>query len=577
MSNPIRYDPVLVRALARELDARLRGRSARPSLLFAPDLSATLVLDRGEALRWDLHPTRGWTRLVPAPDGADEEPDGRVLGVSAPPDERVLFIDLTDLSSFGSARRRVVVELHTNQWNALVTAGEEERIVSVLRGRDAGERALRIGARYLPPPPSRRFGAGDETREDAWDVWRTLMPRVAPADRPAALVRNFAWASTLSAAAVLGDAARGAGEPELEAAFERWWALRAGEGEQPVLLERKRGLQPFPAPLPGIPSRPAPSLLAAMETAAGEAASEPADEGRDRERLLRAARKRLAAAEGKVRSLYRRLEETGEAERMRRFGDLLLSHLHLVPAGASVARLPDLEGGQTEIEVELDPTLRPHQNAEAWYEKARRLARAEERIPELIEAAEAEAARWGEAIRAAEEEGGALPDWALRALERPSGRPSQKTDEGPRLPYKRFRTSGGLEVRVGRSSKDNDLLTFGHSAPGDVWLHARSVPGSHVILRWPDADAAPPARDLEEAATLAALYSKARTSGVVAVDWTRRKHVRKPRGAPPGLVKLLQAKTVFVEPDPATEERMRDEREGGVSRGPGEPPGEGGA
>ncbi|HEV2147909.1 MAG TPA: hypothetical protein VGR37_10945, partial [Longimicrobiaceae bacterium] len=268
MSNPIRYDPVLVRALARELDERLRGRAARPSLSFAPDLSAALVLDAGEALRFDLHPTRGWTRIVPAPEDADEEPDARVTGVSAPPDERVLFIDLADPASFGSARRRVVVELHTNQWNALVTAGEEERIITVLRGRNAGERALRIGAHYRPPPPSRRYGTGDETREDAWDAWRTLMGRVAPADRPGAAVRNFAWTSTLTAKPLLGDAARTEDEREVEAAFARWWALRTGEGEHPVLLERKGGPQPFPVPLPGIPARPAASLLEAMETAA---------------------------------------------------------------------------------------------------------------------------------------------------------------------------------------------------------------------------------------------------------------------------------------------------------------------
>lgn len=549
---------MLVRALARELDKRLRGRSARPSLLFAPDLSATLVLDRGEALRFDLHPTRGWTRIVPAPDDSDDEADARILGVSAPPDERVLFVELADLASFGSSRRRVVVELHTNQWNALVTAGGDDRIVAVLRGRDAGDRALRIGARYRPPPPSRRFGAGDETREDAWDVWRTVMGRTAPAERPGAALRNFAWVSTLSAVPVLGDAARTEGEAELEGAFERWWTLRTGEGEHPALLERKRGAQPFPAALPGIPSKPAASLLDAMEAAASEATTEPADEGRERERLLRGARRRLAAAEGRVRSLYRELEAVGEAERMRRFGDLILAHLHLVPAGASVARLPDLEGGQTEIEVELDPKLRPHQNAEAWYEKARRLERAEERIPELIEAAEGEAARWSAAIGEAEAEGGSLPGWALRALERPSGRPAPKADEGPRVPYRLFRTSGGLEVRVGRSSRDNDLLTFGHSAPAEVWMHARSVPGSHVVLRWTD-PAAPPARDLEEAATLAALYSKARTSGMVPVDWTRRKYVRKPRGAPPGSVVVQQVKTVFVEPDPAVEARLRED------------------
>ncbi len=559
MSNPIRYDPVLVRALARELDERLRGRHASPSLLFSPDLSATLVLDGREALRFDLHPARGWARIVPAPDDADDEPDARITGVSAPPDERVLFIGLADPASFGSSRRRMVVELHTNQWNALLTAGEDERIIAVLRGRDAGERALRIGARYRSPPPSHRFGTGDESREDAWDAWRTLMGRVAPADRPTAAVRNFAWTSPLTAGPVLDGAARSADEGELEAAFGRWWALRTGAGAGPVLLERKRGVQPFPFVLPGIPSRPAASLLAAMDAAAAEAAVEPADEGRDAEKLLRGARRRLASAEGRARSLYRQLESAGEAERMRRLGDTLLAHLHLVPPGASVARLPDLEDGQREIEVELDPTLRPHQNAEAWYEKARRLARAEERLPELIEAAEAEAARWRAAIEAAEAEGGALPEWALRALERPSGRPAPRADEGPRMPYKLFRTSGGIEVRVGRSAKDNDLLTFGHSAPGDVWMHARSVPGSHVVLRWADPAASPPARDLEEAATLAALYSKARTSGLVAVDWTRRKHVRKPRGAPPGMVRIQQVRTLFVEPDPAVEERLRDD------------------
>ncbi|HEX5726329.1 MAG TPA: NFACT RNA binding domain-containing protein, partial [Longimicrobiaceae bacterium] len=129
---------------------------------------------------------------------------------------------------------------------------------------------------------------------------------------------------------------------------------------------------------------------------------------------------------------------------------------------------------------------------------------------------------------------------------------------GERKPFRVYRTSGGLEVRVGRTSRDNDRLTFGHAAPGDVWLHARSVPGSHVVLRW-SAEGSPPARDLEEAGVLAAWFSKARSSGTVAVDWTRRKHVRKPRGAPPGRVTVQHAKTLFVSPDPALEERLREE------------------
>jgi predicted ribosome quality control (RQC) complex YloA/Tae2 family protein len=80
--------------------------------------------------------------------------------------------------------------------------------------------------------------------------------------------------------------------------------------------------------------------------------------------------------------------------------------------------------------------------------------------------------------------------------------------------------------------------------------------GAHVILRWQDRTANPPARDLHEAAVLAALHSRARTSGTVPVDWTRRKYVRKPRKAPPGAVVPDRVSTLFVEPDPALAARL---------------------
>jgi predicted ribosome quality control (RQC) complex YloA/Tae2 family protein len=78
-----------------------------------------------------------------------------------------------------------------------------------------------------------------------------------------------------------------------------------------------------------------------------------------------------------------------------------------------------------------------------------------------------------------------------------------------------------------------------------------------VILRWPG-PGGPPARDLEEAATLAALHSKARTSALVPVDWTLRKHVRKPRGAGPGTVVPARVRTLFVRPDPALADSLEE-------------------
>jgi predicted ribosome quality control (RQC) complex YloA/Tae2 family protein len=203
----------------------------------------------------------------------------------------------------------------------------------------------------------------------------------------------------------------------------------------------------------------------------------------------------------------------------------------------------------------LDPMLTPADNARRYYERARRKQRAEEQIPKLVEEARADLARWREALEAVE--AGELPRWLAEQLERREDtRSGGKRPAGETVPYRLFRTSGGLEVRVGRSSKENDRLTFRESSPNDVWLHARSVPGSHVILRWPDLGSAPPARDLAEAAQLAAVFSRARTSATVPVDWTRRKHVRKPRGAAPGLVIPQNVKTLFVEPDEEVVERL---------------------
>ena len=107
---------------------------------------------------------------------------------------------------------------------------------------------------------------------------------------------------------------------------------------------------------------------------------------------------------------------------------------------------------------------------------------------------------------------------------------------------------------MGRGARHNDDLTFRHSAPNDIWLHARHSAGAHVILRW-RGPGAPPERALQEAASLAALHSKARTSDTVPVDWTLRKYVRKPRGSAAGSVVPDRVRTLFVTPDPELVER----------------------
>jgi hypothetical protein len=554
VSNPIRYDPVLVRGLARELHAALAGRACHPLPVFDARRRLLLHLDRGATLAWSLHPGDGRLRLGEAPAGTSPAAcTARIVRVHAPPDERLLRIDLLEGGRFRGAERSIVVELHTNQWNALVVDRAGGRIVSALRARRAGDRALVPGEEYRPPPAPGRIAPSAPEADGRWDG---LLAPLPPEERPAALVRHFAWTSPLNAGTVLAPAA---GEAGLDGARERWRAMAGGEGAGAFLLRRPGVTQPYPFPLAGWAAVAAPSLLEAManggeppvaaeaEAEAGTAAAEEAGE------LLAGALRRLAAAERRLARLGEEVARPGEAERLRGAGDLILAHLHLVPPGAERAVLPAFDG-ETEVEVALDPALRPHENAGRYYDLARRRARAEERLPVLIAEAEAERDRWSAGV--ASLEAGAAPPWLAAALHRAPGGERSRGEVGERLPYRGYRTSGGLEVRVGRTSRDNDRLTFHHASPGDVWLHARSVAGSHVVLRW-TREEAPPARDLEEAAVLAALHSKARTSGTVAVDWTRRRYVRKPRGAPPGRVSLLRARTLFVEPDPAVEERMR--------------------
>jgi predicted ribosome quality control (RQC) complex YloA/Tae2 family protein len=110
-----------------------------------------------------------------------------------------------------------------------------------------------------------------------------------------------------------------------------------------------------------------------------------------------------------------------------------------------------------------------------------------------------------------------------------------------------YRTATGSRIVVGRSPVENAELTFRLARPNDLWFHAQKIPGAHVILTRDDRLDAPD-EDVQLAASLAALHSRAKASASVAVDYTLRKHVRKQRAAPPGLVWYTQAKTVIVEP-----------------------------
>lgn len=574
----IRYDPTLISGLAREIHSRWIGRRVEGLRLDRDRREAWLLFAEGpkeeEAIGLLLHPSRGFIlsgSWVPSErEGSERRIDFRRLFLAAvwsPEDERLLVLELAGGPRSGRSDlppvHRLFVELHTNQWNAVLTRGIDDRIEAVLWSRAAGGRSLQPGALYGRPEGARAWAAVPPDQTE----WAGLLETVAPADRRGTLLRSVAWTSSLNVDWILGDAsARDGPDDALSRAHDRYTQIRAAATGEAWLLPRGGIVQPYPVPLDP-EARRSGSLLDAMRDAAAECSAWPqADAAEagvprgpgtpDAERLERKLQRRIRNLEKRRAALQRQLE--GEsADHFRDLGHLLLARQRDVPRGAETVSLEGFDGSP--VTVPLDPRLTAIQNAERFYDRARRRERAARAMPDRLKRTTDRIALLEIGLEALRTSGPSDELWDLigGSPEQTGGSraPGRAGIDEP-LPYRRYRSSGGLEIRVGRSARANDALTFKHSAPNDIWLHARQAAGAHVILRWERRDQNPPLVDLTEAAVLAALRSEARHSGLVAVDWTRRKYVRKPRKAAPGVVAPERVSTLFVEPDPATESRL---------------------
>jgi len=116
------------------------------------------------------------------------------------------------------------------------------------------------------------------------------------------------------------------------------------------------------------------------------------------------------------------------------------------------------------------------------------------------------------------------------------------------LPFRVFTVAGGFQVWAGKSGENNDLLSTRHTAKNDLWFHARGVGGSHVVLKIGTGKGEVSKQAIEQAAAIAAYYSKMKKSKLVPVTMCEGKYVRKPKGVPAGTVTVEREKTIFAEP-----------------------------
>ena len=274
--------------------------------------------------------------------------------------------------------------------------------------------------------------------------------------------------------------------------------------------------------------------------------------------LLQPLRRQRQRLQRRLDALRRDLHAADDAPRLRQSADLLQAQRQLYTPGAEHVVVQDWyagPGATRHLRLRPDRTL--SENVDLLYREARRRERGAEHARTRLVSTEAGLRALDATIEAIEAAGPL--EIADRASQARSAQPlgaglGKRADRrGPtqqprRLPYRTFRASDGSLVFVGRGGRDNDTLTFHVAKGNDWWLHTEDHAGSHVVVR-PPAGQALSSSALEEAALLAAHHSKARKEGVVAVRYTQRKHVRKPKGMAPGRVILAAAKSVDVRLD----------------------------
>ena len=237
-------------------------------------------------------------------------------------------------------------------------------------------------------------------------------------------------------------------------------------------------------------------------------------------------------------------------------GHLIMANLHAIPPEAETVQLEDLyQGGQ--VEVKLDPKRKPQDNAKRYYDKHKqrraRLMYLREQLDDIetrLLEAEEELEQFRALVPPEEltfDERGFDPE-ALKALKQMSkaAHKEQKAAEQERYPFRTFQHEG-YQIFVGRNARNNDELSFKFAHKNDLWLHAKDVTGSHVIIRQRPGKDLPPTV-LEYAAQLAAYYSKRKNDTLVPVQYTPRKYIRKRKGDPPGLVAVDREEVIMVEP-----------------------------
>jgi len=447
---------------------------------------------------------------------------GRIVGVHQDGWERIVRLEIEPREDVTSTHIGMIVELLGARGNLLLV--KENRILGAFR-RDVQSPPDSL---YRPPTPQAKLNPRQLDRENLGEILKKH-----PLEQ--ALVRHIDGIGRKTAQAILARA-RLLPHGSLEGRISEVLAFLLSKVEKPQAEYRQE--DHWASFFPLTPSAtPMPSLSTACDEAYREK-REMQRRTKEENRLRLEFERAIAKRERTVERMRAWLKKADKVDHLRHCANLVMLHARELTPGMKSASLSDPQTDES-IHVTLDPRLTPMKNAQATYDRAKRLDRGRPIVTRRLKRIENEL----DVLRAGLEtvQRGEWSSTAASSLLSTSPLPQPSPSETAPRTYQLL----GHTIRVGRNARQNDAL-LREARPNDLWLHTKGVSGAHVIIHRHGKESIPKAV-IEGAARLAAKFSKARGERRVEVSYTPVKYVRKPKGAPKGLVNLTREDTLTID------------------------------
>ena len=474
--------------------------------------------------------------------------NGRVTGISQPGLERIIHIDVEHLDEMGDlCKKTLVIEIMGKHSNIIFVNGDGTILDSIkhVSAAVSSVREVLPGKPYFVAVTQEKLDLFTQTR-DAFTAALSAKPQ--PAFK--ALYGSVTGISPILAqelcarAGIDGDRPTAAIDAaDYDRLFQVMTALKEtiqnGAFEPCIAYDGKKPVEYAAIPLTiyEAPFRMEriPSMSALLESYYAEKNAQTRIHQRSAD-LRRIVQTHLERDVKKYDLQLSQLRDTEKRETYRIYGELLNTYGYGAAPGAKSLDALNYYTNET-ITIPLDPTLTAKENAQRYFDRYGKLKRTNEALTTLMEEVKAEIDHL-ESIAASleiaqkEEDLVQIKEELVESgyVHRKGGSKKVKVTSKPF----HYVSSDGFDIYVGKNNFQNDQLTFQLATGNDWWFHAKKIPGSHVVVKTEGKEL--PDRTFEEAARLAAYYSKGREQDKVEIDYIQKKHVKKPSGAKPGFV-----------------------------------------